>query len=102
MPESQLIALGKEFIAKYKSQLLGAPVRTVRYLPGGRVQQTSLAAAAFHFTIYATNDSADDNRYYVALSRVPGSSEAMLLEQAKKSKLLRFMLPVMGDSVEPQ
>jgi hypothetical protein len=91
MPESQLIALGKEFIAKYKSQLLGAPVRTVRYLPGGRVQQTSLAAAAFHFTIYATNDSADDNRYYVALSRVPGSSE-----------VLRFMLPVMGDSVEPQ
>jgi hypothetical protein len=102
LPESQLIALGKEFIAKYKSQLLGAPVRTVRYLPGGRVQQTNLSAAAFHFTIYATNDSADDNRYYVALSRVPGSSDATLLDQAKKSKLLRFMLPIMGDAVEQQ
>jgi hypothetical protein len=102
LPEGQLIALGKEFIAKYKSQLLGAPVRTVRYLPGGRVQQTNLSAAAFHFTIYATNDSADDNRYYVALSRMPGSSDATLLEQAKKSKLLRFMLPIMGDTVEQQ
>jgi hypothetical protein len=102
LPENQLIALGKEFIAKYKSQLLGAPVRTVRYLPGGRVQQTNLQAAAFHFTVYSTNDAADDNRYYVALSRMPGSSDVTLLEQAKKSKLLRFMLPIMGDAVEQQ
>jgi hypothetical protein len=102
LPEGQLIALGKEFISKYKSQLLGAPVRTVRYLPGGRVQQTSLSASSFHFNIYSTNDPTDDNRYYVALSRVPGSSDLILLEQAKKSKLLRFLLPVMGDAVDQQ
>lgn len=96
--EGQLIALGKEFIGKYRSQLLGSPARTVRYLPTGRVQSTNLPSSAYHFTIYSTNDTPDDNRYYVVLSKVPGSSDSVLLDQAKRVKLLRFLLPVVGES----
>jgi hypothetical protein len=98
--DAQLISLGKEFMGKLKSQPLGAPARTVRYLPTGRVQITNLAASTFHFSIYATNESPDDNRYYVVLSRLPANAENTLLDQARRSRLLRFILPVLGDSSE--
>ena len=100
--EPQLVALGKEFIGKYKSQPLGSPVRTVRYLPTGRVQITNLAAPTYHFSIFSTNDSPEDNRYYVVLSRLPSNAETTLLDQARRSKLIRFMLPVLGDAGDQQ
>jgi hypothetical protein len=102
IPENQLVELGKEFVGKYKTQPVGSPSRTVRYQRTGRVQVTNLAASSYHFNIYSTNDSPEDNRYYVVLSRLPASSDATLLEQAKRSSLLRFMLPILGDSGEQQ
>ena len=102
VPENQLVQLGKELLGKYKSQPLGPPVHTVRYLPSGRVQLANLQASTYHFIIYSTNDSAEDNRYYVVLSRLPGSTEPLLLEQARRSKLLRFMQPVLGEGPEQE
>ena len=98
LSEPQLISLGKEFVGKLKSQPLGNPTRTVRYLPSGRVQVTNLAASSLHFSIYATNDAPEDNRYYVILSRLPSNAESTLLDQARRSRLLRFVLPVLGDA----
>jgi hypothetical protein len=96
--EPQLISLGKEFVGRLKSQPLVNPTRTVRYLPSGRVQVTNLAASSLHFSIYATNDTPEDNRYYVILSRLPSNAESTLLDQARRSRLLRFVLPVLGDA----
>ncbi|HEY9757816.1 MAG TPA: hypothetical protein V6C97_21795 [Oculatellaceae cyanobacterium] len=98
--EPQLINLGKEFVGKLKSQPLSNPTRSVRYLPSGRVQVTNLAASSLHFSIYSTNDTPEDNRYYVILSRLPSNAESTVLDQARRSRLLRFVLPVLGDAAD--
>jgi hypothetical protein len=98
--EAQLIALAKALAGKYKSQPLGSPIRTVRYLTAGRVQLTNLVASSYRSTIYSSSAASDDNRYYLVLSRLPGSLEAILTDQAKHSRLLKFMQPVLGDSAD--
>lgn len=95
--ESQLIALAKSLSGEFKSQALSNPVKSVKYLPTGRVQLTT--AQSRSYKMFVTSPlGADNNQYIIGLSRMQGDPRATLAENAKRIGMLRFLTPAVADA----
>ena len=97
LTDTQVGTIAHVYAGKNKAQPLGSPNHSVRYLPSGRVQVTTMASSTYHLFVYNIGE-AKDGDYILILSRIPGTIESTLTEQVKSSRLLNFLKPVLGET----
>ncbi len=95
--ESTIEQIARTLAGKLKTQKLGAPVRSVRYLPSGRTQFVTRSAPGYKLSYLTPRGAApESNTYVIILSRLPGALDVFLSEHSKRSELLRPLSPLFG------
>lgn len=82
------LELARSLAGKFKAQSPGQPVKSVRYLPSGRVELTSCKADAYRLVCLSAR--AGDEKLIVIVSRLQQDAE-QLLSALKNRSLLKSM-----------
>lgn len=96
--ESQIITLAKALAGKYRSQVPEQAHKSVKYLPTGRVEFSSLSGATFHIIYFPPlSRGTDESHYILVLSREPGDIVQKTPDYLKGVDMLRFLQPLLGN-----
>jgi hypothetical protein len=89
--QSALVNAAKQMAGKLKSQPLSTPLKSVRYLPSGRLELITSSSAAYK--VICLNPEADDadNSFILVLSRVQQDTDVLLPALASKTQLLKCL-----------
>jgi hypothetical protein len=97
--QSQTIALAKSFAGKFKTQPLSPPTSSVKYLPSGRTEFTTLSAPAYKMLLINYHGPyAPSSDLIIAISRLPDDLRSSLAKYAKATSMLSFLAPQVEQS----
>lgn len=88
--EQQLFNQARALAGALKSQSLGPPKKSVRYLSSGRLEITTCQAQGYRMVCLTTpEDGSGEAAYIITLNRLPQETSSLLLEQSKENAALK-------------
>jgi hypothetical protein len=76
---------------KFKSLPVTTPVRSVRYLPGGRLELVSSSSSSYKIVCMTPSGGETDNSFILVVSRVQQDTDSLLPQLAGKTALLNCL-----------
>jgi hypothetical protein len=89
LDDFHLTGAARNLSGVFRNSKLGRLQHSVRYLPSGRTHTAQAAAIGYRLSYVSSGASRQDGISLLLISRLPGSPEAFLAEQAKKSAMLK-------------
>ncbi|HEY9712893.1 MAG TPA: hypothetical protein V6C72_05455, partial [Chroococcales cyanobacterium] len=97
--ENQVVLLAKALAGKFKSQVPESARHSVKYLPSGRVEFSTLAGPSFHALYFAPRSSnPNESNYILVMSKEPGNLEQTVGDYIKGVSMLSFLRPLLGEA----
>ncbi|MBY0357011.1 MAG: hypothetical protein K2W82_03340 [Candidatus Obscuribacterales bacterium] len=82
----------KALAGKLKSQTLGLPVRSVKYLPSGRLELSTIPAPGYKiYFLKPTTKNEPGENVIVVLSRLPKEADAIVRSQLRNNEVLKTL-----------
>ena len=96
--EGQVTELAKAISGKFRSEAITAPTHSVRYLPNARLEFGSLNAKNYRCMYFVPGEApgSHSNAFIVVVTRLPGNILNVLRSEVPRSKLLKFLTPMIG------
>lgn len=95
----EMTAIAKALSGELRSQKPGAPARSVRYLPGGRMQLLTCNASGYHSAFFSSEKRNENgSQSFFVLSRVPGNLVDLITEHGKHAALVQPAAAALGGS----
>ncbi len=98
--ESQLVSLARSMSGPFKAEQPSQPNHSVRYLPNGRLEVSTLAAKSYRASVMTPEIPNVENCFVMAISRLPGNIQRLLSTESQRRDVLRFLAPMLKDEAE--
>lgn len=98
--ESQLVSLARSMSGPFKGEQPGQPNHSVRYLPNGRLEVSTMAARSYRASVMTPEMPNIENCFVMAISRLPGNIQRLLSVESQRRDVLRFLAPMLKDEAE--
>ncbi len=89
--EASLVNASRQMSGKLKTQPLSAPVRSVRYLPSGRLELVSSKSAGYKVVCMTPASGDSENSFILVLTRMPQETDVLLASLVAKTALLKCL-----------
>ncbi len=98
--ESQLVSLARSMSGPFKGEQPSQPSHSVRYLPNGRLEVSTMAARSYRASVMTPEMPNIENCFVMAISRLPGNIQRLLSTESQRREVLRFLAPMLKDEGE--
>ena len=96
--ETEIVNLAKAMSGKFRAEQTTRPEHSVRYLSTGRLEYGTLSAKNYRAAYFTPGESPSSTKAFnIVVTRMPGNLLNILRQELRGAKLLKFLVPVIGE-----